>query len=86
MKPGCRNSEQPLRAWYAEARKAQWGDPHDVKAFSRTASVIGGGRVVFNISGNRYRLVVAVRYDIGIVYVRFVGTHEQYDRINAQEV
>lgn len=86
MKPEHRDAEQPLRAWYAETRRAKWADPHDVKAWSRIASVIGGGRVVFNIVGNRYRLVVAVRYDIGIVYVRFVGTHARYDRINAKEV
>ena len=86
MQPGRRDSEQPLRAWYAETRKAKWADPHEVKAFSWIASVMGGGRVVFNIAGNKYRLVVAVRYDIGIVYVRFVGTHARYNHINAKEV
>jgi len=85
-KSGCRDSEQPLRAWFAEARKASWRTPHEVRAQYRNASVVGNDRVVFNIGGNKYRLVVAVRYDMGIVFVRFVGTHRQYDRIGAEEV
>ncbi|MEK7475839.1 MAG: type II toxin-antitoxin system HigB family toxin [Candidatus Coatesbacteria bacterium] len=83
---GYRDSEQPLRAWFAEARKADWKTPQQVKAQYRTASVIGNSRVVFNIDGNKYRLVVAVRYDLGIVFIRFVGTHSQYDRIRVEEV
>ncbi len=82
----CRASEQPLRAWFAEARRAVWRTPQEVKAQYRSASIVGNGRVVFNIGGNKYRLVVAVRYDLGIVFVRFVGTHSQYDRIKVEEV
>ena len=81
-----RDSEQPLRAWFSEAKKAAWKNPHEVKSLYRTASLIGNNRVVFNIAGNKYRIVAAMRYDMGIVFIRFVGTHSQYDRINAGEV
>ena len=80
------NAEQPLRAWYEEARTAAWHTPADIKAQYRTASLLGCNRVVFNIAGNKYRLIVVVRYRIQRVYVRFVGTHRQYDRINVLEV
>jgi mRNA interferase HigB len=82
----CRDSEQPLRSWFAEARKATWKTPNEIRAQYRNASVAGNDRVVFNIGGNKYRLVVAVRYDLGIIFIRFVGTHRQYDRINVKEV
>jgi mRNA interferase HigB len=85
-KPGHGDAEQPLRAWYAEARAAQWRSPHEIKAQYGSASILRNGRVVFNIGGNKYRLVVAIKYQFGIVYIRFVGTHRQYDRINAEEV
>jgi mRNA interferase HigB len=75
-----------LRAWYQEACRAVWKGPFEIKAQFPTASILRSGRVVFNIGGNKFRLVVAVRYDLGIVFIRFVGTHTQYDRINAQEV
>ena len=81
-----RDSEQPLRAWFAEAKKSAWKTPHEVKNLYRSASLIGNNRVVFNIACNKYRIVVSVRYDMGIVFVRFVGTHSQYSRINAEEV
>lgn len=75
-----------MKAWFAEAKKAAWHNPHNIKAQYRGASVLGNKRVVFNMAGDKYRLVVAVRYDMGIVFIRFVGTHAQYDRINAEEV
>jgi mRNA interferase HigB len=81
-----RDSEQALRAWYAEARKANWKGPHEIKAQYRSASIVGNDRVVFNICGNKYRLVVALKYDFGIVFVKFIGTHKQYDRINVEEI
>lgn len=84
--PGQEDAEQPLRAWFAEARKALWNTPADVKEHYRSASILKGGRVVFNIGGNKYRLVVAIRYQAQIVFIRFVGTHSEYDRINAKEV
>lgn len=70
-------------AWLGVATRARWRTPADVKASHPKASILKAGRVVFNIKGNDYRLVVAVNYAAGIVYVRFVGTHGQYDRINA---
>ena len=83
---GHADAEQPLRAWFAEARKAIWKKPSDVKDHYRTASIPGAGRIVFNIAGNKYRLVVTARYDLGILFVRFIGTHQQYDAINVKEV
>ena len=80
------DSEPALRAWYKEAREASWAAPEDIRARYASASFLAGNRVVFNIRGNRYRLVVAVRYDLGIVFIRFVGTHEAYDRIDATTV
>jgi len=80
------DAETPLRAWYAIARRAQWGSPADVRAAYRSASFIAGNRVVFNIKGNDYRLVVAVHYNRGIMFVRFVGTHRQYDAIDAAAI
>jgi len=80
------DSEKPLRAWFAEAKKANWRTPGDLKAQYRHASILGNGRVVFNIGGNKYRLIVAIRYEFRLVFIRFVGTHEQYDRIKAEEV
>jgi mRNA interferase HigB len=81
-----RDAEQPLRAWYEEARTAAWKTPADIRAHYRTASFVGSNRVIFNIAGNKYRLVVVVRYRIQRVYVRFVGTHRQYDRVDVSEV
>ncbi|MFQ5744588.1 MAG: type II toxin-antitoxin system HigB family toxin [Acidobacteriota bacterium] len=81
-----RDAGQPLRAWFAEARSADWNRPADVNARYRSASFVGNDRVVFNIGGNKYRLVVAIRYDIGIVFIRFIGTHRQYDKIDPASV
>jgi mRNA interferase HigB len=80
------DAEQPLKAWYQETRKADWKDPHEVKAMYGKASVIGGSRIVFNIGGNKYRLVVKFNYHRQIAYIRFIGTHPQYDAINAESV
>ncbi|WP_419165169.1 type II toxin-antitoxin system HigB family toxin [Candidatus Palauibacter sp.] len=79
-------AEQPLKAWHAVARKAGWSSPADVKAFYRNASIVGNNRIVFNIGGNRYRLIVRFDYSYGFAFVRFVGTHEDYDKIDAAEV
>ncbi len=80
------DAETPLRAWYAQASRAVWKTPADIKAAYRNASFTANKRVVFNIKGNDYRLVVAVRYDRGLMYVRFVGTHRQYDRIDVETI
>lgn len=81
-----RSSEQALKAWYAEATRARWTCPQDIKNQYRSASFVGHNRVVFNIKGNDYRLIVAVAYEYGAVYVKFVGTHQQYDAVDAATV
>jgi mRNA interferase HigB len=78
--------ETPLRAWYALASRANWRTPADIKAAYGSASFTGNNRVVFNIKSNDYRLVAAVRYDKGLVYIRFVGTHRQYDNIDVETI
>jgi mRNA interferase HigB len=77
---------QPLQAWYDDAKHAEWKSPSDIKAIYRNASFVGNNRVVFNLKGNSDRLVVAIRYENGIVFIRFVGTHQEYDRIDATNV
>ena len=77
---------QPLQAWYADVKHAQWKSPADIKSIYRNASFLAHNRVVFNIKGNHYRVVVAVQYKFSIVYIRFVGTHQEYDRIDAATI
>ena len=79
-------AEQPLRSWHAIAAKADWSSPAVVKAAYRTASIVSNHRVFFDIGGNEYRSVVRIDYEHRIVFVRFVGTHAEYDRINASLV
>jgi mRNA interferase HigB len=79
-------TEQALRAWYTEAEDADWKTPAEIKAKYGNASVLKNGRVVFNICGNNYRLVVAINYDYATVYVRFIGTHKEYDKIDANMI
>ena len=76
----------PTMAWYREALKADWSMPDDVKRQFGNASILQDGRVVFNIGGNKYRLVVWINYPYRVVYIRFLGTHPQYDRIDAQTI
>ena len=85
-KPDCVDAEQPLKAWYSEVRNADWKKPQDIKEQYRQASFLKDNRVVFNIAGNKYRLIVKINYPFGIVYVRFIGTHKQYDAIDAETV
>jgi mRNA interferase HigB len=80
------DAEQPLKAWHEEASKANWRTPQDIKDRYATASFLRNKRVVFNVKGNDYRLVVSVAYRFDAVYVKFVGTHVQYDAINAETV
>ena len=77
---------EPLNAWYAIASRVHWASPSEVKAAYRSASFLAANRVVFDIKGNDYRLVVAMHYNRQIAYIRFVGTHHQYDRIDANTV
>jgi len=76
-------ARQPLLAWHEEARCAAWTAPRDIKARYASASFVGSNRVVFNLGGNKYRLIVAVAYRLGVVYVKFIGTRLDYDRIDA---
>ena len=80
------DSEQPLKAWFREASKGDRRSPAAIKEMFRTASIVGNSRVVFNIAGNKYRLVAKVNYPYRMMYIRFVGTHKQYDEIDVTEV
>jgi len=83
---GYEDSEQPLKAWFDEAKQANWETPNQIKAQYKSASILKESRVVFNIHGNKYRLIVKINYDFGYIFIRFVGTHKQYDKIDANEV
>lgn len=80
------DAEQPLRAWYTEAKKASWNSPAEIKEIYRSVSILSNNRVVFNIKGNTYRLIVVVEYSQGKMFIRFVGTHAEYDRIDATSI
>lgn len=75
-----------MTEWYRHMEKARYRTPQELKSELRTASILKGGRVVFNIAGNKYRVIVAIDYDRQLGYIRFVGTHAQYDQINAEIV
>lgn len=76
----------PLEDWYAQAKEADWAAPADVKSQFGDASILRGSRVVFNIGGNRFRLIVRINYPYRVVYVRFVGTHAEYDDVDANTI
>jgi mRNA interferase HigB len=80
------DAEQPLRAWLAEAKHAHWRTPADIKQKYKSASIIAHNRVVFNIAGNKYRLVTKIHYNTGVIYIRFIGTHAEYDKIDAETI
>ena len=80
------DAKGPIEAWHAETLKAMWKTPQEVKARFGSASILKGGRVVFNAGGNKYRLVVVIDYGRQASFVKFVGTHEEYDAIDAQTV
>jgi len=84
--PGRGDSEQPLRTWVHVVQAADWERPTDVKLVFRSADLLPNGRVVFDIGGNKYRLVAAVHYRGKRIYVRFIGTHAEYDRIDARTI
>ena len=79
-------AENPLQTWYVDVKHANWKKPLDIKRVYQTASFLQNKRVVFNIKGNNYRIVVMIQYKSGIVYIRFVGTHTEYDRIDADTI
>lgn len=80
------DSEQALKSWFNEVRHSEWKNTSDIKAKYRSADFITGSRIVFNIKGNKYRLIVEVKYKLKIVYIRFIGTHAEYDKIDAEVV
>lgn len=86
QQPNRRDAEGALKAWLDEARLARWMSPQDVKNQYANASVIANNRVVFNIKGNDYRLIVAIAYRMQYVYVKFIGTHAEYDKVDATVV
>ena len=85
-RPEHADSREPALAWYRQVLRANWASPADVKREIRSASILRDGRVVFNIAGNKYRLVVWINYDFLTIYIRFVGTHVEYDDIDAQTI
>ncbi|MGJ7459496.1 type II toxin-antitoxin system HigB family toxin [Halomonas sp. MA07-2] len=83
---GFDDAETPLTEWYNMLSKSIWQTPQELKADIRTASILKGGRVDFNIGGNKYQVIVAIRYSQHIAWVRFVGTHAQYDIVDAETI
>lgn len=84
--PAYPDAREPIMAWYRQVKAADWETPADVKRDIRSASILKDGRAVFNIAGNKYRIIVWINYPYRVVYVRFIGTHQQYDRVDAQTV
>lgn len=80
------DSEHQLKAWYNEAEQADWKSPNDIKQDYPSASILEDNRMVFNIKGNNYRLIVRINYKYGVVWIRFIGTHAEYDKVNATKI
>lgn len=78
------DSKASLQAWYHEAKNANWSSSNELKRQYKNASILGEGRIVFNIKGNTYRLVVSIDYELQIIFIRFIGTHKEYDKIDAK--
>ena len=85
-RPAYLDAREAGLAWYRHTLRADWTSPAEVKADFRNASILRDGRVVFNIAGNKYRLVAWINYPYRVVYVRFIGTHAQYDAIDVQTI
>jgi mRNA interferase HigB len=83
---GYADAEQPLKVWYQICKQQDFLDPNEIKCLFSSASFLNNNRIVFNISGNKYRLITHIRYDIKIIYIRFIGTHAEYNKVNAKEV
>lgn len=84
LQPRCNDSEQALKTWCKEIKNNNWQTSNDIKKKFKTASIIGNNRIVFNIKGNKYRLVVTIKYKFQLTYIRFIGTHDEYDKINVK--
>jgi mRNA interferase HigB len=83
---GVADAREPVMAWFRQVRQADWAKPADIKRDIRSASILKDGRAVFNIAGNKYRIVVWINYPYRVVYIRFIGTHREYDAIDAQNI
>lgn len=81
-----KDCEQQLKSWFREATKAEWENPNQIQAEYQSASILNVNRVVFNIKGNNYRLVIKISYEYQMVWIRFIGTHKEYDKINANTI
>ena len=84
--PAHGDAREPVMAWYRQVKAADWGSPAKVKRDIRSASILKDGRAVFNIAGNKYRIVVWINYPYRVVYIRFIGSHRDYDTIDAQTI
>lgn len=80
------DSQQQLKSWFREISSVKWKSPNEIKKEYPSASFLEGNRVVFNIKGNKYRLIVKINYDYGMIWIRFIGTHSQYDKIDAAKI
>jgi mRNA interferase HigB len=80
------DSKSSLEAWHKEVLKLDWKNPNEVKEMYRNASIIGNEKIVFNIAGNKYRLIVTINYYAKIVFIKFIGTHKQYDKVNMEDL
>lgn len=80
------NCEQALKSWYYEADKSAWKHPNDIKAEYPSASILANDRIVFNIKGNSYRLVIKISYAHQMIWIRFIGTHAEYDKIDSTTI
>ena len=78
--------EQQLKAWFQEGSKAEWTNPKEIKTEYPSASIIGNDRIVFNIKGNSYRLIIKINFDYQMIWIRFIGTHPEYDKVNAKTI
>ena len=84
--PNFQDSKGAIEAWYSEVIKANWSSPNEIKAQYKSASVVGDNKIVFNICGNKYRLIVKINYPAKIVFIKFIGTHKQYDKIKVEDL
>ena len=85
-KPEYSDSETSLRSWYHDVKSADWKNSNELKQQYKNASIVGEGKVVFNIKGNIYRLVVSIDYELQVIFIRFIGTHKQYNKIDAKTI
>lgn len=81
-----KDSEHQLKAWFQEVSKAEWENHNEIKTVYPSASIIGNDRIVFNIKGNSYRLIVKINFDYKLIWIRFIGTHAEYDKVNAKTI